>query len=356
MTGGLSPCPDLYPYESEYKNLKMRSNTLHIVQKIYYSFGSPLIGRSWEADSVGGYRFGFNTQEKDDEIYGKGNATSAEYWEYDTRLGRRWNVDPINKPWQSDYLCLSNSPISKVDFNGDDDYFNADGSYNKLKSTKTGNNIYVMDAKGVGKILSNNVFTKENSKILAKVAGHYANQVGLDVNKLGGKDLSVANRKWVGEDGGQLTPTSQSFYNNGIVGYTDDIMNNDEKTNRISIVLTNGNTYSLLDDINNMKSTLLHEKLHGEIKGGDGFEHLEVYYQQVTDPTYSKTTNAFKSNAKENIEGLISSALSYQDATMSKSQIEAIHNKAEEYLKKFQDAGVVEKPRPDPKPNGCVLK
>ncbi|MFN9319572.1 MAG: hypothetical protein ACK58Q_03225, partial [Chitinophagales bacterium] len=40
------------------------------------------------------YYFGFNGQEKDDEVYGAGNLNTAEFWEYDTRIGRRWNTDP----------------------------------------------------------------------------------------------------------------------------------------------------------------------------------------------------------------------------------------------------------------------
>ena len=35
-----------------------------------------------------GYRYGFNTQEKDDDVFI--GAYTAEYWEYDSRLGRRW--------------------------------------------------------------------------------------------------------------------------------------------------------------------------------------------------------------------------------------------------------------------------
>ena len=42
----------------------------------------------------GGYRYGFQNQEKDDEIKGEGISYTAEYWEYDSRLGRRWNLDP----------------------------------------------------------------------------------------------------------------------------------------------------------------------------------------------------------------------------------------------------------------------
>lgn len=68
----------------------------------------------------GGYRFGFNGQEKDNEVYGEGNAYSAEYWEYDPRLGRRWNVDPmfVDAPWQSPYSVFNNNPLNIVDPTG----------------------------------------------------------------------------------------------------------------------------------------------------------------------------------------------------------------------------------------------
>ena len=48
---------------------------------------------------VGGnaYRYGFNGQEKSDEIKGEGSSYTAEFWEYDPRIGRRWNIDPEEK-------------------------------------------------------------------------------------------------------------------------------------------------------------------------------------------------------------------------------------------------------------------
>ncbi|MFN6328023.1 MAG: hypothetical protein ACK4WA_04575, partial [Chitinophagales bacterium] len=49
------------------------------------------------------YYFGFNGQEKDNEVYGEGNLNTAEFWQYDTRIGRRWNVDPKLKIWESPY-------------------------------------------------------------------------------------------------------------------------------------------------------------------------------------------------------------------------------------------------------------
>lgn len=66
-------------------------------------------GRNYIGPS--GYRYGFGTQEKDDEIYGAGNSYSAEYWEYDPRLGRRWNIDRISYPWQGSYVSFNNNPI-----------------------------------------------------------------------------------------------------------------------------------------------------------------------------------------------------------------------------------------------------
>jgi hypothetical protein len=68
------------------------------------------------------YRFGFNGQEKVNEIAGAGNHNTALFWEYDTRLGRRWNLDPVVKDYESGYACLGNSPIWALDYNGADSF------------------------------------------------------------------------------------------------------------------------------------------------------------------------------------------------------------------------------------------
>ncbi len=68
---------------------------------------------------AGGYRFGFNGQERTDEIKGIGNHNTALYWEYDTRLGRRWNLDPKRIIGISDYSVNSNNPIFYIDPLGD---------------------------------------------------------------------------------------------------------------------------------------------------------------------------------------------------------------------------------------------
>jgi len=87
------------------------------------------------------YRFGMNGMEKDNEVYGEGNSYTAEYWQYDSRLGRRWNRDVVIKSWRSPYDAFSNSPIRKVDPSGDDDFYNEKGQL--VYSTATGNKLYI---------------------------------------------------------------------------------------------------------------------------------------------------------------------------------------------------------------------
>lgn len=67
-----------------------------------------------------GYWPGFQGQEMDNEIAGTGNSYTAQFWQYDSRLGRRWNVDPVVKEHESPYACFANSPIYIIDPNGAD--------------------------------------------------------------------------------------------------------------------------------------------------------------------------------------------------------------------------------------------
>jgi RHS repeat-associated protein len=80
----------------------------------YYPFGmlSRIAGTS--------YRYGFNGQEMSNEVKGYGNSYTAEYWEYDPRIGRRWNIDPVIKEWESPYAAFHNNAIKFNDPSGDD--------------------------------------------------------------------------------------------------------------------------------------------------------------------------------------------------------------------------------------------
>ncbi len=82
----------------------------------YTPFGSSLNTRRFSAGS--GFRFGFNTQEKDKEVYNNNETYTATFWEYDGRLGRRWNVDPVSSASKCIYLVFNNNPIVHIDANG----------------------------------------------------------------------------------------------------------------------------------------------------------------------------------------------------------------------------------------------
>jgi RHS repeat-associated protein len=64
------------------------------------------------------YKFGLNSQEEDDEIVGEGNIYKSEVWEYDARLGRRWNLDPIFRAWESGNATLRINPLFNIDRTG----------------------------------------------------------------------------------------------------------------------------------------------------------------------------------------------------------------------------------------------
>ena len=130
----------------------------------YYAFGMLMPGRGYNSTD---YRFGFNGQEKDDEINGSGNLNTAMYWEYDTRLGRRWNVDPraADAPGWSPYRAFFCNPIRYTDPDGQWEW-DATGN---LKAQK-GDNSYSM-AKFLGTNQSNAMQMLNRGGVTANAKG-----------------------------------------------------------------------------------------------------------------------------------------------------------------------------------------
>jgi RHS repeat-associated protein len=89
----------------------------------YYSFGSEIAERTYEVVKPL-YRFGFQAQEKDNEIYGKGNTYYFKFREHDARIGRFWSVDPLaaKYPWNSPYAFAMNRLIDGIELEGKEWY------------------------------------------------------------------------------------------------------------------------------------------------------------------------------------------------------------------------------------------
>ncbi|AFC23402.1 polymorphic toxin type 44 domain-containing protein [Saprospira grandis] len=82
---------------------------------LYYPFGWEMPGRKFVSGEE--YRFGFNGQEEDPDI-AEGHTTAL-YWEYDSRIARRWNVDPRPVTSISPYNTFQGNPIIMSDALGD---------------------------------------------------------------------------------------------------------------------------------------------------------------------------------------------------------------------------------------------
>ena len=86
---------------------------------------------------MGGYRYFFNGQEADNEVLGEGVSMSAEFWQYDSRLGRRWNVDPVFKEYESPYACFAGNPVWFADPKGRKIDPESNDNWNKQKQQIT---------------------------------------------------------------------------------------------------------------------------------------------------------------------------------------------------------------------------
>jgi RHS repeat-associated protein len=94
----------------------------------YHPFGMQMPGRSSNSSE---YRYGFQGQEKDDEIKGNGNSVNYKYRMHDPRLGRFFAVDPLTSsyPWNSPYAFSENKVIAWIELEGLESFFAADMTY-----------------------------------------------------------------------------------------------------------------------------------------------------------------------------------------------------------------------------------
>lgn len=107
--------PDRFQSETAFMHISGASN--------YTTYGSVIQELKYaqvEEGDTAGYMFGFNGQEMDDEVSGDGNSYTAEFWQFDSRLGRRFNPDIVCHSNFTTYGTLANNPILYIDKEGDD--------------------------------------------------------------------------------------------------------------------------------------------------------------------------------------------------------------------------------------------
>ncbi|WP_436489806.1 RHS repeat domain-containing protein [Chitinophaga sp. ARDCPP14] len=87
----------------------------------YSPFGMQLVGRKMNG---GGYRYGFNGKENDNDVKGEGNQIDYGMRVYDPRIGKFLSTDPLSKqyPHYTPYQFAGNTPIQAIDLDGAEEY------------------------------------------------------------------------------------------------------------------------------------------------------------------------------------------------------------------------------------------
>jgi RHS repeat-associated protein len=100
----------------------------------YSPFGVQLDGRTSESE---GYRYGFQGQEKDDEVKGDGNSVNYTFRMHDPRVGRFFAVDPLSRKysWNSSYAFSENQVIHSIELEGMERYIKIYDEHKKLVKT-----------------------------------------------------------------------------------------------------------------------------------------------------------------------------------------------------------------------------
>ncbi len=233
------------------------------------------------------YRYGFQGQEKDDEIKGEGNSYNYKYRMHDPRIGRFFAQDPLFRqyPWNSVYAFAENRPIAGIDLEGLEFYFAADGTL--LGKVGKSNKIRVMS----DRFTYSEVMSIKNDIIKANKGDALANEF-LGFNS---QLLSMSSNEAIENVG--RTIFKKEVNGSAVIGKIkviegdpDHGMSMSTEGNRdwtINKKAKHDGEY-LIDDYYNFKSLSTHEEQHGAGIGGNVFEHFQIHYYTINRPDYQK--------------------------------------------------------------------
>jgi len=154
----------------------------------FYStpFGSVMANRGY---SVGAYRYGFDGKDKDNESFNGTFPVAIGIGAriYDSRLGRRWNLDPLmgDFPYESPYNFAGCSPLVFLDAEGwkkiiTHVYMN----YKSVKNEKTGEITLVKTGLTTVSIIANDELRSksrvQNSAIFGRSVNNVSNEMVYD--------------------------------------------------------------------------------------------------------------------------------------------------------------------------------
>ncbi len=218
----------------------------------YSPFGIQLDVRTTENQA----KWGFQGQEKDDEIKGEGNSVNYTYRMHDPRLGRFFAVDPLSPeyPYNSPYAFSENRLIDGIELEGLERFYTGDGKL--LGSIGNSSEIRVVTHENIEAVSNWIKWANGTSKVGRHQAAAWNTKQAclLSVEMSSKLFNSVQDKKMIGmiAEGLEGSPTFRSLANNAakdvkINSITDMTSHIIDGTPIININTTNSTARQILD-------------------------------------------------------------------------------------------------------------
>lgn len=299
----------------------------------------------------GAYRYGFQGQERDDEVKGAGNSYNYTFRMHDSRLGRFLSIDPQawNYPYNSSYAFSENRVIDGIDLEGLEYYYTADGTpLGKVGNDNTirvvtNESLELMSEAGVRRLIQNanidganpntnqtlrgaSKLLSENSKatVAAVATTIYKKEVRFKGQQNTDKIIVTNGVIYEGDDGEMATRGWGAYASSAEI-----------KGERI-MALNDGYWNVHGDDYFSLVNIMYHEEMHMyDIKNNvinDVIRHSEIHLAESAHSSFKKSSLSFQFNSRKDFISKINEAYALVSSDYHKTQID---NLAKTYESRF---------------------
>ena len=315
----------------------------------YYPYGMQMPGRHGSENSDS-YRYGFQAQEKDDEVKGAGNSLNYKYRMHDPRIGRFFAVDPLAPiySYNSPYAFSENRVIEGIELEGLEVFFSATGAYIGMLGDVNNREIQVVPEKNLReakKYISWAQDLSENGQMYQSYNTEQAMKLSIPYKEAGksaqGAIAESIYKIWI-EDKIPLKSIT------AVDSWTFSARTIDVGVFEVNPKAGHGagiNSKPVMNTLYDQVNTWYHEEQHnryeaeGNTHSSNGFYHFEIGKIQEKHWSFQYTTDAFKDQWSDNMYKYISSQKKSLDITpagnLKQDYIKIYNSNVDWYNKRF---------------------